>query len=118
MFKLKYESGHIVIRNPEGFLHWSSHWGDMKGSYEGEPCEGGYKEILLTGELIEKHDYYGEKRISLGGNEELENLCRDLAFELQCLANWREVYDIDCHYDPKPLEKFYKYFSVDKSKES
>lgn len=30
-------------------------------------------------------------------------LADDLADELSCLANWREVHDIDCHYNPHPL---------------
>ncbi len=63
MVKLKYEDGHVVIRNMNGFLVWSSHWGDMKGSYVDEPCEGGYKEIYLTGELIEKNDYNAEDKV-------------------------------------------------------
>jgi hypothetical protein len=27
-----------------------------------------------------------------------------LAHELSCLADWRDAHDIDCHYDPAPLE--------------
>lgn len=38
---------------------------------------------------------------------ESRRLADDLAQELSCLANWRECYDIDCHYDPRPLEKWY-----------
>ena len=30
-------------------------------------------------------------------------LADDLAHELSCLANWREVYNIDCHYNARPL---------------
>ena len=30
-------------------------------------------------------------------------LADDLANELSCLANWREVHDIDCHYNAVPL---------------
>jgi hypothetical protein len=63
MVKLSYEDGHLVIRNMNGILVWNSHWVDMKGSYVGEPSEGGYKEIILTGELIEKHDYYPEDKV-------------------------------------------------------
>lgn len=34
-------------------------------------------------------------------------LADDLAQELSCLADWRECHDIDCHYDPRPLENWY-----------
>lgn len=61
MVKLSYEDGHLVLRDMKGFLVWNSHYVDMKGSYVGEFCEGGYKEIFITGELIEKHDYHPEK---------------------------------------------------------
>lgn len=30
-------------------------------------------------------------------------LADDLAHELSSLANWREVHDIDCHYNTAPL---------------
>jgi len=30
-------------------------------------------------------------------------LADDLAIELSRLANWREVHDIDCHYNSTPL---------------
>lgn len=33
-------------------------------------------------------------------------LADKLADELSCLANWREVYKIDCHYDPTPLKEW------------
>jgi len=65
MKKLSFESGNLVIRDMDGFLCWSSHWIDMKGSYEGEYMEGGYKEILIEGFLIEKHDYAEDKKIEL-----------------------------------------------------
>lgn len=65
MKKLSYEGGHLVIRNMDGTLHWNSHWVDMKGSYDDEYCEGGYKEILIEGILIENHDYNGEKKYEL-----------------------------------------------------
>lgn len=57
MKKLSYEDGHIVIRNMDGTLFWSSHWGEMKGSYVGKPDPGGYKEILIEGTLFEKSLY-------------------------------------------------------------
>ncbi len=63
MVKLTYESGHIVLRNMDGTLHWNSHIADMKGCYTDEPDEGGYKEIFIEGNLIEKHDYYPEDKI-------------------------------------------------------
>ena len=63
MKKLSYEDGHVVLRDLDGTLYWSSHWVDMKKSYVGEPCIGGYKEILIEGKLIEKHDYYKEDKV-------------------------------------------------------
>jgi hypothetical protein len=30
-------------------------------------------------------------------------LADDLANELSCLANWREVHNIDCNYNARPL---------------
>ena len=49
----------------DGTLFWSSHWGDVKGSYVEERSKGGYKTILLEGTLIEDNDYYGEKKLEL-----------------------------------------------------
>ena len=65
MKKLTYEDGYIVVRNMDGTLFWSSHWGDVKGSYVEERSKGGYKTILLEGTLIEDNDYYGEKKLEL-----------------------------------------------------
>jgi hypothetical protein len=47
----------------DGTLLWNSHIVNMKGCYTDEPDEGGYKEIFLVGNLIEKHDYYPEDKI-------------------------------------------------------
>lgn len=66
MKKLQYEDGHVVIREMDGTLYWSSHWVDMKHSYVGEPStDGGYKTILLEGSLIEDNDYYGKREFEL-----------------------------------------------------
>lgn len=65
MKKLSFEDGNVVVRNMDGTLHWNSHWADMKGSHDGDCREGGYKEILIEGILIENNDYAGEKRIGL-----------------------------------------------------
>ena len=62
MKKLSYEDGHLVLRNFDGTLWWNSHWVDLKGSYTGEPSEGGYKEIWVAGKVIENHDYYKEPK--------------------------------------------------------
>ena len=56
MKKLTYEDGHIVIRDGDGKLFWSSHYVDLKD--EG----GGYKEIYLEGKLIEKNDFSSEDK--------------------------------------------------------
>lgn len=60
MKKLSYEAGHLVLRNLDGTLFWSSHWVDLKGSYSDEPDSGGYKQVLLTGTLEIKSDYSEE----------------------------------------------------------
>ena len=65
MKKLKYEGGHLVLRNEDGTLFWKSHWVEMKGSYADEYLEGGYKEIWIEGELTEKSDYYPDKKLKL-----------------------------------------------------
>lgn len=63
MKKLSYEDGHLVLRDMDGTLYWSSHWVDMKGSYVGEYDEGGYKEILIEGKLIQKTDYSEDDKV-------------------------------------------------------
>lgn len=51
--KLTYEDGHIVLRKENGTLFWSTHNIDIKD--EG----GGYKEIIITGELQETNTITG-----------------------------------------------------------
>lgn len=65
MKKLSYEDGHLVLRNLDGTLFWSSHWVDMKGSCVDCSKDGGYKTILISGELIEQSDFSDEKKLIL-----------------------------------------------------
>ena len=65
MKKLSYEDGHLVLRDLDGTLFWSSHWVDMKGSYVGEYSEGGYKEIIIEGKLIEYNNISDDKVFDL-----------------------------------------------------
>jgi hypothetical protein len=62
MKKLSYEDGHLVFRNLDGKLFWSSHWVDLKGSYIDCDKSGGYKQILLEGTLTIKSDFAEEER--------------------------------------------------------
>lgn len=62
MKKLSYEDGHLVLRNLDGKLFWSSHWVDLKGSYIDCNKLGGYKEILIEGTLTMKSDFTEEER--------------------------------------------------------
>jgi hypothetical protein len=63
MKKLSYEDGHVVLRDMDGTLYWSSHWVDMKRSFIGDPCDAGYIEIFIEGVLIEKNDYYKDDKV-------------------------------------------------------
>lgn len=65
MKKLSYENGDIVIRDIDGTLVWSAHIADTIGCYQGEFTQGGYKTILLEGNLFEKCPYYETKKIEL-----------------------------------------------------
>jgi hypothetical protein len=61
MKKLSLEEGHLVLRNLDGTLFWSRHWGDMIGSYQGHYDGGGYIEIFIEGTLHQKSKYPEEE---------------------------------------------------------
>jgi hypothetical protein len=60
MKKLSFEDGHLVLRDLDGKLFWSRHWVDMKGSFTGEPDDGGYIEVFIEGKLTQKSDFSEE----------------------------------------------------------
>jgi hypothetical protein len=62
MKKLSYEDGLLVLRDLDGKLFWSSHWVDLKGSCVNGDNSGGYKEILLEGNLTIKSYFTEEER--------------------------------------------------------
>lgn len=65
MKRLTYENGHIIIREMDGTLFWSSHWLDIRDAYNDEYSEGGYKTILIEGTLTEKNIYLKDKKFEL-----------------------------------------------------
>lgn len=56
--------------------------------------------VMLTRKLEIERD---EARAQLQAEREIAD---KLAHELSCLANWRDVHNIVCHYDPSPLAKW------------
>ena len=65
MKKLSYEDGCLVLRDLDGKLFWSSHWVDLKGSCINCDKSGGYKTILISGELTEQSDFSDETKFAL-----------------------------------------------------
>lgn len=64
MKKLTFEDGHLVLRNQDGTLFWSSHVVDIKDSYVGKQDGGGYKEVWIDGgKLVEKNLFQKEDKI-------------------------------------------------------